>query len=149
MSPILCPMKIGIKLNHDSHTPLKDQIAERIRRLIKTSRLSAGDVLPSVREAADNWGVNFTTVSRAYQELKAEGLISPNKSRRLEVCVTVKMSSERDRAKLLTPMIVGLKAQARELRVSDEALQAEIARALRWKDGWLGARKKKGDRSRP
>lgn len=125
-------MKLAIRLNHGSHTPLTVQIAERIRRLIKTGRLSAGDVLPSVRTAADDWGVNFTTVSRAYKELKTEGLISPNKSRRLEVCVTVKSTSERDRAKLLTPMIVGLKAQARELRLSDAALRTEIFRVLKW-----------------
>jgi len=125
-------MKLGIKLNHESHTPVTVQIAERIRRLIKTGRLAAGHLLPSVREAADDWGVNFTTVSRAYQELKAEGLIAQNKSRRMEVSAEVKSMSERDRAKLLTPMIIGLKAQARELRLTEEALRAEIFRVLKW-----------------
>lgn len=125
-------MKLGIKLNHESHTPVTVQIAERIRRLIKTGRLPAGEILPSVRLAADEWGVNFTTVSRAYQSLKAEGLICQNKSRRLAVCVDVKAMTERERAKLLTPMIVGLKAQARELRLTDAALRAEIIRVLKW-----------------
>lgn len=125
-------MKLGIKLNHDSHTPVTMQIAERIRRLIKTGRVTAGDVLPSVRQAADDLDVNFTTVSRAYQTLKAEGLIEQNKSRRLAVCAEVKPTSEGDRTKLLAPMILGLKAQARELRLTDAALRAEIFRVLKW-----------------
>lgn len=125
-------MKLGVKLNPKSHTPLAVQICDRIRRLVNTGRLPAGELLPSVRAAADDWGVNFTTVARAYQTLKAEGLICQNKSRRMIVCVDVKTMSERERAKMLSPLIAALKAQARELRLTDAALRAEIVRVLKW-----------------
>lgn len=126
-------MKIAARIKHQSHIPITLQIAECIRRLIKTGRLPAGALLPSVRRAADDWGVNFTTVSRAYKLLRSEGLIVLNTSRRLEVAAEVRPTSKRTRLALLTPMILGLKAQARELGLNEDELRDAVQRTLKWK----------------
>ena len=55
--------------------PLFHQIAEALRYWIATGRLKAGERLPSVRKAAEDWGVNLHTVRRAYSELAREGLV--------------------------------------------------------------------------
>ena len=55
--------------------PLFHQIAEAIRYRIATGRLSPGDRLPSVRQAATLWGVNLHTVRRAYGVLSSERLV--------------------------------------------------------------------------
>ncbi|MBV6855889.1 MULTISPECIES: GntR family transcriptional regulator [Xanthomonas] len=123
-------MKIGLRLSQNSHTPVTVQIIEGVARLIRTGRLKPGTVLPSVREAAKDWGVNFTTVSRGYKQLQESGLIELNSSRRLEVRAVHTMTPS-DRAALLRPMILGLKAQARELGVQDDELHAEVVRVLK------------------
>jgi molybdate-binding protein/DNA-binding transcriptional regulator YhcF (GntR family) len=50
-------------------------IAEAIVRRIAAGELKPGERLPPVRQAAADWGVNFNTVHRAYQELAARGVV--------------------------------------------------------------------------
>ena len=42
---------------------------------IATSRLQEGDTLPSVRQLADEVGINMHTVNKAYTVLKQEGFV--------------------------------------------------------------------------
>ena len=51
------------------------EIATHFRRQIADGELSPGDGMPSYKEASDQFGVNRTTVVRAYDMLKSEGLI--------------------------------------------------------------------------
>lgn len=52
-------------------------IAAHYRRAITDGDLRPGDRLPTVREAAERFGVATATVTRAYKMLKAEGLTVP------------------------------------------------------------------------
>ena len=65
-----------IELDRESHIPLYTQIVEQVRDMIAGGTLSAGDRLPANRELAKALGVNRTTVTTAYAELAADGLIS-------------------------------------------------------------------------
>lgn len=60
-----------MKLDPASPVPLYHQIAEAIRYRVATGALAAGELLPPLREAAAQWGVNLHTVRRAYAELTA------------------------------------------------------------------------------
>lgn len=51
------------------------EIATHFRRQITDGELNPGDAMPSYKEASDQFGVNRTTVVRAYDILKSEGLI--------------------------------------------------------------------------
>ena len=64
-----------LQLNRSNPTPLYHQIVQAIRWRIGTAELRAGDALPTVRDAADRWGVNYHTVRRAYRELAHLGWI--------------------------------------------------------------------------
>lgn len=64
-----------LRLDPKSPIPLYHQIREALRYRIATGRLKAGDALPTVREAAQSWGVNLHTVRRAYRELVEAGLL--------------------------------------------------------------------------
>ncbi len=50
-------------------------IAELIADDVRTGRLNARDRLPTLRELADQLGLNYTTVARAYAEARKRGLI--------------------------------------------------------------------------
>lgn len=64
-----------IALNLRDETPLFEQIAAQIRQNIISGMLPVGSKLPTVRELAHHWQVNFNTVARAYRILDAEGII--------------------------------------------------------------------------
>jgi GntR family transcriptional regulator/MocR family aminotransferase len=65
-----------LALQRDSHTPLYTQIVAEVRRMISSGALSIGDRLPASRELARTLGVNRNTVTTAYAELAADGLIT-------------------------------------------------------------------------
>jgi GntR family transcriptional regulator len=50
------------------------EIAEDFRARIQRGELNPGDRLPTVREVMETWGVSMATASRAYKELRAQGL---------------------------------------------------------------------------
>jgi GntR family transcriptional regulator len=56
-------------------TPGYAEIAAQLRRQIQDGTLRPGDVMPSYKEAAAQFGVAHTTVNRAYRVLKMEGLV--------------------------------------------------------------------------
>lgn len=62
-------------IDFSSHVPVYKQIVEKIKMKIAKGELKQGDFLPSVRKLAEDIGVNFNTVSRAYKELSEQGII--------------------------------------------------------------------------
>lgn len=62
-------------MNPASPEPIYRQIAEQLRRLVAAGQLRPGDGLPSVREVAAAHAINPMTVSRAYSQLEAEGVL--------------------------------------------------------------------------
>ena len=66
-------MYLEIDLNSDEAFYV--QLYHQIIIGIATSRLQEGDTLPSVRQLADEVGINMHTVNKAYSLLKQEGYI--------------------------------------------------------------------------
>lgn len=64
-----------ITLDPSLHKPLYIQIRDQIRERIISGALATGDRLEPSRELANRLQVHRTTVSNAYAELEAEGLI--------------------------------------------------------------------------
>ena len=55
--------------------PIYKQIVDRIILLVATNVLVEGDKLPSIRNMAQDLGINANTVARAYTELEYKGII--------------------------------------------------------------------------
>ncbi|MGH7567243.1 MAG: GntR family transcriptional regulator [Gemmatimonadota bacterium] len=68
-------IRMRIATDPESPVPLFHQIAEALRYRIATGELRARDPLPSIRVAADSFGVHFLTVRKAYQSLEKDGLV--------------------------------------------------------------------------
>ena len=64
-----------LEINTQSEIPIYQQICNQIIVGIATGDLISGETLPSVRQLADEIGVNMMTVSKAYQSLKNDGYI--------------------------------------------------------------------------
>lgn len=66
---------LPLSLDPDGPLPLYHQIAVALRYRIATGRLEPGARLPSLREAAPAWDVNYHTVRKAYGLLEEMGLV--------------------------------------------------------------------------
>ncbi len=82
-------------LSQTSQVPLYEQIKDQIRAAVYTGDLKPGDALPSLRELARDLQVSLITVTRAYNDLAAEGLIG---SRQGKGSVVLPIDAERLRS---------------------------------------------------
>jgi DNA-binding transcriptional regulator YhcF (GntR family) len=64
-----------LQLNMSSDTPIYVQLRNQIVMGIGCGELKAGQGLPTVRQLAEDIGINMMTVSKAYTILKNEGYI--------------------------------------------------------------------------
>lgn len=70
-----------ITVDFDSSEAIYIQLCNQIVEAIAVSRLQEGESLPSVRQMADNIGINMHTVNKAYAILRQEGYITLDKRR--------------------------------------------------------------------
>lgn len=59
----------------DEKSPIYVQIAQHIKMQIINQEIKNGDQLPTVRELAEEAGVNPNTMQRAFSELEREGMV--------------------------------------------------------------------------
>ena len=64
-----------IKIDFNSEEAFYVQLRNQIIFGIATNQFQEGDTLPSVRQLAENIGINMHTVNKAYTVLKQEGFI--------------------------------------------------------------------------
>lgn len=70
-----------IQVDFNSEEALYIQLCNRILLGIATSEIQEGDVLPSVRQMAEDIGINMHTVNKAYTVLKQEGFVKVDRRR--------------------------------------------------------------------
>lgn len=64
-----------LKIDFNSDEAIYIQLRNQIIIGIATESIREGDLLPSVRQLADNIGINMHTVNKAYSVLKQEGFV--------------------------------------------------------------------------
>ena len=69
------------KIDFQSDEALYIQLRNQIILGIATSTLREGDVLPSVRQLAEDIGINMHTVNKAYSVLRQEGFVTIDRRR--------------------------------------------------------------------
>lgn len=87
-----------IEIDFKSSEAIYMQLRNQIIMSIATSAIQEGDSLPSVRQLAEEVGVNMHTVNKAYGVLKQEGYIQLNRRRGAVIAL------EMDRIKVLEEM---------------------------------------------
>ena len=70
-----------ITIDFNSEEALYLQLRNQIIIGIATSEIREGDGLPSVRQLADDIGINMHTVNKAYTVLKQEGFVKVDRRR--------------------------------------------------------------------
>jgi len=88
-----------ISLDTGSSIPIYVQLRNQIVTGIGRGKLKEGERLPTVRQLAEDAGVNTMTVNKTYQLLKTEGFITIDRRRGAIVC-PARQWDERYREKL-------------------------------------------------
>ena len=70
-----------LKIDFESEEALYIQLCNQIIMGIATDLLHEGDSLPSVRQLADEVGINMHTVNKAYAVLRQEGFLRLDRRR--------------------------------------------------------------------
>lgn len=115
-----------------SSDPIYRQLIEQTRRLAAAGVLAPGDVLPSVREVALTLAVNPMTVSKAYNMLETEGVLS--RARGIGMLVAERppqAHSQRGREDLLRPTLQRAAAEARQLELDPDTVLALFKKILK------------------
>ena len=84
-----------IEIDFNSDEALYLQLRNQIILGIATSRFREGDGLPSVRQLAEDIGINMHTVNKAYTVLKQEGFVRVDRRRGAVIAI------DRERANTL------------------------------------------------
>lgn len=113
-----------LEINDQSQIPIYQQICDQLILGIATNKLQPGELIPSVRQMADEIGVNMMTVSKAYTLLKNDGYILTD--RRNGTKVAEKQVMEPSFQKRFSKRLELLLAEARIHRLSEHEIQEEI-----------------------
>lgn len=117
-----------IRIDFGSDEALYVQLYNQIIYGIANAQLLPGDTLPSVRELADDIGINMHTVNKAYAILRQEGYLRLD--RRNGAVIAVNSDKLRAMEQLKNEMRISLaKALCRGL--SDEEIHAVTDEVLR------------------
>lgn len=88
-----------LKIDFESDIPIYMQIKNAILQGIAKGDLSPGENLPSVRQLAEDIGINMHTVNKAYNLLKNDGFLTID--RRKGAIINDKISSPTEEYKVL------------------------------------------------
>ena len=112
-----------IEIDFNSDEALYLQLRNQIILGIATSRIREGDELPSVRQLAEDIGINMHTVNKAYTVLKQEGFVRVDRRRGAVIAI------DTDRADTLEELRKELKvilAKGRCRNISKQEVHALI-----------------------
>ncbi|MDF2543998.1 MAG: hypothetical protein K0S47_3716 [Herbinix sp.] len=78
-----------LKIDFNSDEAIYIQLRNQIIYGIATAEIQEGDNLPSVRELADNIGINMHTVNKAYSILKQEGYVKLDRRKGAVIAIDI------------------------------------------------------------
>ncbi|MBU5293810.1 GntR family transcriptional regulator [Anaerosalibacter bizertensis] len=84
-----------IKIDFESEIPIYEQLKRQIIQGIAKGDLSKGEELPSVRQLAEDIGINLHTVNKSYNLLKDEGYLVVDRRKGTRVSDTMPEPNEK------------------------------------------------------
>ena len=116
-----------IVIDHNSKTPVYEQIKVQILSLITSGALSPGDKLPSLRTLAADLSLNFNTIKKVFAQLETDGVIVTVQGKGCFVADTAKDNrAVLDRAEAALREAVAVARASGVSRETAERILAEI-----------------------
>jgi GntR family transcriptional regulator len=90
-----------LRIEPSNGLAIYDQIVRQVKFSIAHGALRAGELVPSVRELAQQLAVNPNTVARAYRDLQAAGVVEPLRGEGLRITRGAAVQCREERLSLL------------------------------------------------
>ncbi len=119
------------QVNPSSGVPIYRQLMDQVRALVASGRLVEGDLLPSVRQVAQDLQVNQMTVSKAYSLLEHDGVVERVRGQGMRVNHQSPKGTVKERQAELRPLLEQVAAQAYQLALTREQVLAALAPLLK------------------
>lgn len=119
-----------LHIQPQSPEPIYRQIGDQVRRLVAGGQLAPGTLLPSVRDVAATYAINPMTVSKAYSQLEAEGVLERLRGKGMAVAARATTDAATDRWRLIEPALDAVARQARDLELEPEAVLARLEQKM-------------------
>lgn len=110
---------IQFEVHPSSGVPIYRQLMDQVRAMIASGQLAEGDLLPSVRQMADDLQVNMMTVSKAWSRLEVEGVLERVRGTGMRVNSGVASGPLKERKADLKPMVEPMVTRGQQLGLTD------------------------------
>ncbi|HEY4235398.1 MAG TPA: GntR family transcriptional regulator [Lacipirellulaceae bacterium] len=118
------------EINPTSGVPIYRQIVDQVHALVAGGALAPGDLLPSVRQVAQDAAVNPMTVSKAYSRLETEGVVRRVRGQGMEVMPPSQNGSVDQRKQQFRAVIEPALHRARQLGLNRTQIRDVISSLL-------------------
>src|SRR5947207_15674320 len=108
------------QVNPSSGVPIYRQLMDQLRTLVASGRLAEGDLLPPVRQVAQDLQVNQMTVSKAYSLLERDGVVERVRGQRTRGNHTSPRGTIKERQHELRPLLEQVATQAYKVALTRE-----------------------------
>jgi len=125
------PLKISIDLDDDS--PPFAQLVIQIRKAVEGGRIKPLDQLPSIRQLANDLGLNHNTVAKAYRQLERDQIIETKGYRGTFVHRDANENAKLDIRAVAEQRLSDFVSEFRRNGLTDSELRTAFASALKTK----------------
>ncbi|GDX83030.1 GntR family transcriptional regulator [Deltaproteobacteria bacterium] len=115
---------MSFTLSQQSGVPFYRQVAHHIADQIRTGTLAPGAPLPSVRQLAADLLVSVITVTKAYEELEHQGLVTGQQGRGTFVAPGARGASKAELKREVGDALAAAFARAHAVGLSREEVQS-------------------------
>jgi len=124
-----------ISIQTGATEPIYRQVMEQVRRRVASGQLVAGQEIPSVRELSQALAVNPMTISKAYSQMEAEGLLERRRGLSMVVAAQHLVAQPTaSRVELLRPTLEKAAAEARQLQLPARQVMQLLQHILNERD---------------
>jgi GntR family transcriptional regulator len=118
------------EIHPSSGVPIYRQLVDQVHALIAGGKLSAGDMLPSVRDVAKAAEVNPMTVSKAYSRLEADGVVERVRGQGMRVLATLSGGSLQQRRQEFRELVAPALHRAVQLGLTEAEIRTVVDNLL-------------------
>ncbi|WP_300268887.1 GntR family transcriptional regulator [Microbacterium sp.] len=115
-----------VVISTSASSPIYQQIKTQVRAAILSGDVVSGSTLPSLRQLAADLRVSIITVTRAYNDLVAEGLVRNEHGRGFVVCEIDPAVASGELAKRVDAALRELRTAARHARIDLDEVHRRI-----------------------
>ena len=124
-------LPLQFEIHPSSGVPIYRQLMDQLCSLIASGRLAPGELVPSVRQMAEELQVNIMTVSKAYARLELDGVLERDRGVGMRVKPPQSTGTRTERLQQLRPLADQLATLAWQLKLTDEQVFQLVKSALK------------------